>query len=146
MDAPKIKMSIEIDWEVINKCTHEEKQAQIKFIEGLLHLMHEGRSAGVLVYIKELEKTKDAFMNIGYKMLISGQSPDYITLVLGNLLYSSKRMAKEYLNKLIFMHYILLMQCNITRESVQCILLSYLGIDYAYHIMDRMFNNYTELI
>ncbi|HCC50883.1 MAG TPA: hypothetical protein DEQ30_01565 [Porphyromonadaceae bacterium] len=125
-----------INWGIIKACTLVDKQEVYGKIETFMKVAVESLSFGIIAFINEMKRETDMFYRVGYKLLVSGSSPKNINQILQNLLNSSEITPVDYLKKVIFIDYILRVQRGENVNDIKLVLISYLGDDYANHIIE----------
>jgi len=120
-----------IDWERIKKCAYSDKLHIKKRISEYIQLYKECDASGVVAFIDEIKKTTDSFEALGCKLLVSGFTSDIIESMLYTIVHSSSLTDSDYLQKIIFIMFALLRQrADISLVEVECILLSFLGMEF----------------
>lgn len=125
-------MNKNIKWEKIEKCTIEEREKLIPYIDNLINLKCNSEKYGVYGF-NDYFNNGNIFEKSALNLVIQGYMPDVIEKILYNLLSSSDIKNIDYLKNIIFTEFILILQkaTYSSNSIIKGILISYLGVDCA---------------
>lgn len=119
-----------LNWDKIKKCTVEERNHLISYIESLLELKYKFESQGIEAFDEYMNSGADLFETYALQLIMQGYMPEVCEKVLFNLLHASEYDDITYLKNLIFTEYVLKIQTGELGDlEMRIVLSSYLGID-----------------
>lgn len=125
-----------IDWEKIGKCSTEDKEKLLIYIEQLLLIKKNFAQEGIYCFKDYLQKHADDFESIAIDLVCQGCMPNIVSEILSNLLQSTCLTETQYLKNILFTMFILMLQKgSFSTYNMKRILISYLGLEYSHYML-----------
>lgn len=117
-----------IDWNLIQQCTDEERQKATTFIKTLMTLKHHIEENGVKALDDYIQNNANQLQQKCAQYIIEGYMPELCKKLMYNILNSKERKPLEYLQSVIFIEFLLIIQKNgLGDTETRLFLLSFLG-------------------
>lgn len=127
---------INFDWEKIARCTFEERQEMISYIDILTELKCKIEREGISGFDNYLSSNSCEFERLAISLVSNGKSPDICASILHRVLNISCKDNKQYLKNAIFSEFVLILQeDSVGTQEMRLRLYSFLGLGFMKSVL-----------